>query len=332
MNARTDLVARLADLVGPSLVIEDLQNGWPTLAILEVDGEWIPVALFVSTVGLSHRGRDDVERRFQNPSGDAPLIHVPDRHSVLLGVWEYDPLLHLPGPLLVTADANRRADGRTTRWSVFAPLATLDEALTTGWATHVSDSDEQIRCIHPALLSAGIAADLAWSEPSGPLVRTAISASGLLDDPANDPNSPAAERARRAASSLVRDARFSRRVLAEYDYFCAMCGLGLGLVQGAHIYPAAAPGSEDEPWNGLALCGTHHLAFDSHIIAVLPDTMEVVFHADVIANATYDPAAQRLIEGTFVVLGPARRIGPDPEMFLRRYDYFEAKYDWLWDT
>lgn len=332
MSARTDLVHRLAALVGPALLqVEDPQTGWPGLATLYGEGQRVPLALFVGQVGLSHRGRDAVERRFQNPGQDRPLVGVPGRASVLVGLWEDDKFLPVPRPVVVTADAKRR-EGRATRWSAFAPVSTLAEALTTGWATHVSDSDELIRCIHPTLLPAAITADLAGAEPLEPLVRTAIDASGLLDDDAsgNSPHAPAADRARRTASSLVRDARFSRRVLDAYGRRCAMCGLGLSLVQGAHIYPASAPGSVDEPWNGLSLCANHHSAFDRHILAVLPPGMDVVFRSDVLAEAATDPAAASLVDGTLprlrdAVAGP----DPDPAMFAKRYEHYGDRYDWL---
>ncbi|WP_258724411.1 HNH endonuclease [Cellulomonas sp. NS3] len=329
MTARTELVLRIAELVGPSLVIDSLRNGWPALATLELDGSPVPIALFASRVGLSHRNRDAVERRFQNPAGKTALVEVPGRVSVLAGLWDADSLTTVPRPLLVTADATRRADGRTTRWSVFIPLSTLEEALATGWSTHVSDSGELIRCAHPALLPAVVAAEAAHVDPSAVLVRAAVGASGLLDDADTATDAPAAERARRAATSLVRDARFSRSVLASYDGSCAMCGLGLQLVQGAHIYPASAPGSQDEPWNGLALCGTHHLAFDRHLVAVRAPSMELVFRPDVLAKADTDPAVRRLIEATLPTLRRANGAPPSEAMFQKRYAHFGEQYDWL---
>jgi hypothetical protein len=209
---------------------------------------------------------------------------------VLLGLWESDDLLQVHRPVVVTADALQR-EGRQTRWSAFVSINALTEALSTGWATHLSDSEELIHCMFPTLLPAPVAADLTGADLAMTLVRTAVEASGLLDetDPISDGG--AAERARRAASTLVRDSRFSRRVLDAYAQRCAMCGLGLTLVQGAHIYPASAPGSQDEPWNGLALCANHHLAFDNHLLAVRPDTRQVVFRGDVPAQATSDPTA-----------------------------------------
>jgi hypothetical protein len=114
MTARADMVHRLAGLVGPGVLeIENAQAGWPALATLHGDGLPVSLAVFAGRVGDSHRGRDDVERRFQNPSGSRPLTSVPGRASVLVGLWEDDIRLSVPHPIVVTADAARR-EARTT--------------------------------------------------------------------------------------------------------------------------------------------------------------------------------------------------------------------------
>lgn len=64
---------------------------------------------------------------------------------------------------------------------------------------------------------------------------------------------------------------FSNRVRSAYRHQCAMCGLGLELVEGAHIVPVAWPGSTDETNNGMALCRNHHAAYDRGIVSVSPD-------------------------------------------------------------
>ncbi|PPI20182.1 restriction endonuclease [Rathayibacter sp. AY1B1] len=61
---------------------------------------------------------------------------------------------------------------------------------------------------------------------------------------------------------------FSNRVRAAYGNRCAMCGLGLNLIEGAHIVPVASPYSNDETRNGLALCANHHLAYDRALVSV----------------------------------------------------------------
>ena len=327
MSARADLVERVADLVGVSaFTVEDPYEGWPALATVHLEDADIPIALYASPIGLSQRGRDNVERRFQNPGQNRPVTPVPGRQPVLLGVWEFDPIVSVRYPILVTADATRR-EGRATRWSVFVPLAKLDEAQELGWATHTNDAGELMRCMLPPLLPADVAADGDGVEPAEALVQTAATAAGLVDDP--DGDAPAADRARRTATALVRDARFSRRVLSAYGNRCAMCGLGLSLVEGAHIYPASAPGSPDDPRNGLALCANHHRAFDRHLVAVEPGTGRILFHPDVLAEARTDPSARALVESTWSRLAPASNgARPRPAMFRQRYAHYPGYYDW----
>lgn len=83
------------------------------------------------------------------------------------------------------------------------------------------------------------------------------------------------ERALRTVNELYRDARFSGSVLSAYGHQCAVCGLRLGLLDAAHIVTVKA-GPSDEVANGLALCPTHHRAYDRGILGVLPDYTIVV--------------------------------------------------------
>lgn len=71
-------------------------------------------------------------------------------------------------------------------------------------------------------------------------------------------------------STIVRKYRatdFRRRVLAAYEHRCAICGVQLKLIDAAHIIPVAAPSSNDQTNNGVALCKLHHFAFDRNLIS-----------------------------------------------------------------
>lgn len=329
MSQRTETLQRLAFQIGPILELEELGNGWPALASLIVGGERIDLALFVSTVGLSGRERDNVERRFQNPAGGIPLESVVGRVSILLGVWESDEYVRVDHMVIAIADAERR-EGRSTRWSVFLSVDALTEALAIGWSGTTNSSGEKIYYTLPALLPIAIAAISARAEPDENAIYRALSGLGIDAVRAAPEPTVETERVRRTVSSLVRDSRFSGAVLDLYARQCAMCGLGLGLVQGAHIYPASAPGSTDNPTNGLALCANHHLAFDRHLVAVLPDTFEIIFHPSAVEAASNDEAVGLFIQSTFAqvrptVLGDA----PDRDALLARYDYYEADYVWI---
>jgi len=61
--------------------------------------------------------------------------------------------------------------------------------------------------------------------------------------------------------------QFRNRVLTVYQHRCAMCGLQMGLVEAAHIVPASHPESSYETANGVALCASHHRAFDTGLVA-----------------------------------------------------------------
>ncbi len=59
---------------------------------------------------------------------------------------------------------------------------------------------------------------------------------------------------------------FRDRVLTAYSHQCAICGIQLRLLDGAHILPVSEPGSTDETSNGVALCALHHRAYDRALL------------------------------------------------------------------
>lgn len=84
------------------------------------------------------------------------------------------------------------------------------------------------------------------------------------------------ERQERVVRLLARDGSFRERVLRAYDHRCAVTGIGYvhtqtfgsgQLVEGAHLRPVAAQGS-DETCNGLALTPTLHRLFDAGLFTL----------------------------------------------------------------
>ena len=73
-----------------------------------------------------------------------------------------------------------------------------------------------------------------------------------------------------------RSAAFRRVVTRAYDYTCAMCRIrvitpeGHTAVVAAHVVPWSES-HNDDPRNGLALCGLHHWTFDQGLVSVAPD-------------------------------------------------------------
>lgn len=100
---------------------------------------------------------------------------------------------------------------------------------------------------------------------------------------------------------------FAHRVRVAYGARCAVCGLGLGLVEGAHIVPVAWPGSTDETKNGIAMCRNHHVAYDRGLLTVSPDyEIQICSDArDKLAPTNLDSSWLSAIDGTTLRCLPA---------------------------
>jgi len=101
----------------------------------------------------------------------------------------------------------------------------------------------------------------------------------LVSTPRPDSYDPVARDKRlvtRSSTSYFRSRAFRQAVIEAYDCKCAFCAFKLSSpdslsweVQAAHIVPNNFKG-KDDIWNGLALCGIHHWAFDAGWLSVTP--------------------------------------------------------------
>jgi hypothetical protein len=231
-ESRLDVLERICALTGGAIRIIEARKAWPALVDVATGGESFLASLHVGTVGYTHRDLDHVERRYQNPSNLAPIVALPGTRPMLLGLWTQEET-----PVLVAHDAGLRQGHGGTRVSLFVGLAALREAASpVGWGEYEGATGERIIACRPSLLPMLAEMLLHAVVPGEGQTHQALVAAGpVTTDPA------AFERARRAVSVLIRDATFRKRVVAAYGGQCALCGLGLGLVEGAHIYPASAP-------------------------------------------------------------------------------------------
>jgi putative restriction endonuclease len=85
-------------------------------------------------------------------------------------------------------------------------------------------------------------------------------------------------RQRYLVERLQRDSAFAPGVKLQFGYSCAVCGIQLDIVEGAHIIPVREPRSSDEVWNGLSLCPNHHSLFDRRLLHVGGDLIVVLDH------------------------------------------------------
>lgn len=81
------------------------------------------------------------------------------------------------------------------------------------------------------------------------------------------PEPAARQEVLRQITEKVRDARFRNSLLRIYRGRCAFCDVGVGLIEAAHIH-GVGEGGLDDITNGLALCPTHHTAFDKGLLLV----------------------------------------------------------------
>ncbi len=78
-----------------------------------------------------------------------------------------------------------------------------------------------------------------------------------------------------------RSAGFRRVIVKAYNHTCAVCRIrivtpeGYTAVSAAHIVPWSVS-HNDDPRNGMALCGIHHWAFDKGLIGITPDYKVII--------------------------------------------------------
>jgi hypothetical protein len=80
------------------------------------------------------------------------------------------------------------------------------------------------------------------------------------------------ESAKYLVTTSKREASFRKVLMREYDYTCAVCSLkfkfeNLFEAQAVHIVPKKENGTDD-PRNGIAMCRTHHWAFDNGVFSL----------------------------------------------------------------
>lgn len=323
MTSRRAIARELCEWVGDdALELVDPGSGWPAYARMRsASSDWVAVAAYLGPIGQSQRGRDNVERRFQNPGKNRPIKDTSGAIAVLIGLYQSDGTR-----LLVGMDAVRRI-GKSTRQSLFMPLHLLRSADAWGWAEHYSDTGEKLTAFRPSLLPIYIELQRSYIDVAAEDIERLVVAAGANDAELGD---EAVRRAIAAVRPVVRRAIFGKMVVAAYDGQCAMCGLDSSLVAAAHIYPAGAPGCEDEIWNGLALCGSHHAAFNSYLVHVDPRTGSTRFHPDLLARARSTPSCRIFLKATFPTIEPPRSpsLRPKAEMFEKRYKFLKPKYAW----
>jgi hypothetical protein len=119
----------------------------------------------------------------------------------------------------------------------------------------------------------------------------------------------------RTVEAPKRDAAFREVVLGEYKFTCAVCELKFRLdnlveATAAHIVPKRKSGTDD-PRNGLALCRTHHWAFDAGVFS-LNDSCQVL-PSEAIRRADTKNFRLEDLRGKSILLPQNESARPHPE-------------------
>jgi putative restriction endonuclease len=124
------------------------------------------------------------------------------------------------------------------------------------------------------------------------------------------------ESAKTEYSPETRSTAFRKVVVAAYNHTCAMCGLrlltpeGRSAVEAAHIVPWSES-HNDDPRNGMALCGLHHWAFDQGLVGV--DTQFAVVLSPIVRDQSDAATPVAVLEGREIVLPREQQLVPAKE-------------------
>ncbi len=148
----------------------------------------------------------------------------------------------------------------------------LQDAVTNRMGTHRKSTGELVIAFQPEFIGT-YARNLESLHDTGKVMdevdilrRVAVASETVaeheIEDSVSQPRRYAVTQTRRALRAID----FRARVLSAYEHRCAMCGVQLKLVDGAHILPVPQPESTDDTSNGIALCSLHHRAYDRSIV------------------------------------------------------------------
>ena len=119
-------------------------HGWPAEGELQGQLRTHLVSIYVRPLGTSGRQRPE-ERRFQNPGTKEkrPIHLAPNGETLLLGLWIEEGE---DRAVVVVMDVTKRL-GKETRFSMFVPVKTLQEAAESGFAQHENTNREVVSAV-----------------------------------------------------------------------------------------------------------------------------------------------------------------------------------------
>jgi putative restriction endonuclease len=222
----------------------------------------VQIYIWNITHGGATRAADEYRIQITGIDGFKPEIGA---QNLILGWWD-------EASVFAAWDIRQHVGVLSSSPSMQISEVALRQALLTGFAPYVNQKGETAIALRPDFMGTYIQF-LEQIHDSGTVPAEASLLEKLSEDPDEvldeEIEEEVAEKRKFAVLSAKRALRaidFSRRVLSAYEYKCAMCGLQLRLVDGAHILPVAHPDSTDQTANGVGLCALHHRAFDRGLV------------------------------------------------------------------
>jgi putative restriction endonuclease len=114
---------------------------------------------------------------------------------------------------------------------------------------------------------------------------------------------------------IARSVAFQKRIVEIYQKRCAVCGEGLlhpkkrVEIEAAHIVPRRLKGADDAR-NGLALCRTHHWAFDNGLFGI--KAKEIIFIPNPVKAIKQNKKLADL-EGKIIIAPTVKKLTPSAE-------------------
>ncbi len=210
-------------------------------------------------------GRASLPHEYRIQRTGVQFVPEPNTRTLVLGWWS-------EVGVFAGWDVRQHSKSDGSSPSLQINESALQKALLSGFAPSIKSNGETAIALRPDFMGTYIQ-HLETLHDSGKIPKEFKVLSHISEEPdevdEDEIESEVASKRKRALVSTWKNLRandFSRRVLTAYSHRCAMCGVQLRLIDGAHILPVGEPGSTDKTNNGVALCVLHHRSYDRGLV------------------------------------------------------------------
>lgn len=265
--SKDDLLGRIADAVvecGWSVAMLSSPPTHPFRLTLFSGDESLNIRVYIWNITHGGGQRSEQEYRIQ-VTGVPDISSEPGFRTLILGYWT-------DGAVFAGFDFAHHHGAISYSPSIQIRQEALQAAYVSGFAPHDKGGGELAIAFRPDYFVDYCREYAILHEFGDSVTETDALAAVAAESTAINESAielvPVARRdvLRKVAAGHL-SVQFRNRVLTVYQHRCAMCGLQMGVVEAAHIVPASRAQSSYETANGVALCATHHRAFDTGLVA-----------------------------------------------------------------